>query len=122
MSMDPGMMQQMLTSSLSQQPQTVGGGGAGPQMQGQTSPMGAGAQLVQKIMLMKALQDAPQTPGGATGQQQRAANAMIPGTQAMTNPAMSQNPQIQAMQQGMQQPIQQQPLPDPSLQPIPGYS
>jgi hypothetical protein len=115
------MMQQMLMSKLQQspQPQSVGG------MQPQTGPMNAGAQLMQKIMLMKALQNAPQTPGGATGQQQRAATAGVPGTQAMINPAMSQNPQIQAMQQGMAAPLtpqqMQAPL-DPSLLPTPGYS
>jgi len=51
MSADPQMMAQMLASQLGgQQPQSVGG------MQGQTPPVGAAAQMAQKIMLMRALQ------------------------------------------------------------------
>lgn len=51
MSMDPGTMQQMLAMGLQGQGgQSVGG------QQSQSSPMQAGAQLVQKIMLMRALQ------------------------------------------------------------------
>lgn len=124
MSMDPAMMQQLLASKL-QQPGTAGGGQGGPQMMGQMSPMNAGAQLMQKVMLMKALQNAPQTPGGATGGQQRQATAGVAPTNAMLDPAMSQNPQIQAMQQGMaapMNPLQMQAPLDPSLMPPPGYS
>lgn len=98
MAIDPGTMQQLLAQRLMQPPQQpapVGGGGAGPQMQGQTTPQNATAQMIQKILAMKAMQQ---------GQQQQGANAMIPGTQAMSDPAMAQNPQIQAMQQRMQQP------------------
>lgn len=66
MSASPNMMQMLLAQHLMQQPQsqTAGGGAAGPQMQGQTSPMGTGAQLAQKLMLMQALQNqqTPQAP------------------------------------------------------------
>jgi hypothetical protein len=128
--MDPTMIQQMLTQQLQQVPQasSFGGGSGGPQMQGRISPMDGAAQLVQKVMLMRALQNMPQTPGGATGQQQRQATAGVAPTNAAAPGAVAANPQIQAMQQGMQQPM---PLnlnvppmtpPDPSLMPTPGYS
>jgi hypothetical protein len=115
------MMQQMLMQRLQQNPQAPNIGG----QQAQVSPLQGGAQLVQKLMLMKALQNAPQTPGGATGQQQHQANAMVPGTSAQiaSDPTMSalQSPQ---MNPALLQQLQGQPPPiaDPSLQPIPGYS
>jgi hypothetical protein len=129
MSMPPGIMQQLLMQRL-QQPTggmpTAGGGNAGPLMQGHISPTNAASQLMQKIMLMKALQNAPQTPGGATGGQQRQANAMLPQTNALmaqpnpqlqqrTNQSLAQNPMLQALQQPP-------PVADQSLQPIAGYS
>jgi hypothetical protein len=112
------MMQSMLMQKLQQNPQTQSIGG----MEARTNPMQGAAQLAQKVMLMRALQNPPPTMA------QRQATNMIPQTQAMNNPALAQNPQIQAMQQGMQQPM---PLnlnvppmaqPDPSLMPTPGYS
>jgi len=51
MSANPQAMAQMLAAGL---------GGAQPS--GQSSPTGAGAQLAQKIMLMRALQQGPQQP------------------------------------------------------------
>ncbi len=114
MSADPNMMSQMLMQRLMQPAPTPGTGG----MQGSTSPQNAAAQLVQKAMLVRALQ------GGSTPQQmmqQHQATAGVPGTSTMINPAMAQNPQVQAMQQGMQQPMQMPPI-DPSLMPTPGYS
>lgn len=80
MSMDPGTMQAMLAMGLQGgQGQSVGG------QQPQTSPLGAGAQLVQKIMLMRALQ----------GQQPPKPPA--PGPIAQANPALQQvNPMAPA--------------------------
>lgn len=59
MSANPQMMAQMLASQLGgQQPSSVGG------MQAQASPLGGAAQMAQKIMLMRALQQGqPQQPG-----------------------------------------------------------
>lgn len=111
MSMDPGMMQQMLAQRLQQSPQdtSFGGGAAGPQMQGQIGAGGAAAQLVQKVMLMKALQGQ---------QQQHQANAMLPGTQAQ----IGADPQMQALQQSQMQPMQlpQPQIPPPNGMPTPG--
>ena len=61
MSMDPGLIRLMLAQGLTQGPQsaTFGGDGAGPQMQSQVSPLGASANLMQKLMLMRALQQRP---------------------------------------------------------------
>lgn len=56
MSANPQQMAMMLASQLGGQPQSVGG------MQPQSSPLGAAAQLAQKVMLMQALQKPPQTP------------------------------------------------------------
>lgn len=73
MAVDPGTMQQLLIQKLGQNPQapSYGGGAAGPQMQGQISPMAAGANIAQKLMLMRALQQrapqAPQQPIAPTG-------------------------------------------------------
>jgi hypothetical protein len=91
-------------------------------MQGQTSPMNAAAQLAQKAMLVRSLQNNPTAP--ANMWQQRQANAMVPGTQAAGANAVGQNPQVLAMQQQMQQPLQppMQPMMDPSLMPPPGVS
>lgn len=104
MSIDPGTMQQMLAQRLMQGPQTAtaGGGAAGPQMQGKIGATGAASDLLQKIMLMKAMQNAPQTPGGATGRQQAQANGMLPGTNAQ----MAADPQMQALQQAQMQQMQ----------------
>jgi hypothetical protein len=102
MAIDPGTMQQMLAQHLMQPPQQpapVGGGQAGPQMQGQTSPMNAGAQLMQKILAMKAMQNQQQ------GMQQKQAQAMLPGTQAQ----IAADPTMQAMQQSPQLPVPQFP-------------
>lgn len=67
MSAAPNAMQALIAQQLLQGPQagSFGGGAAGPQMQGQVSPMNAGASLAQKIMLMRALQQGqpPQQPG-----------------------------------------------------------
>lgn len=58
MSANPQMMAQMLASQLGgQQSPAVGG------MQPQTSPAGAAAQMAQKIMLMRALQQGQPQPG-----------------------------------------------------------
>jgi hypothetical protein len=120
MSMDPAAIQQILMQKLAQggSPSPVGGGNAGPAMQGTTTPMNAAAQLVQKAMLIKALQNPP--PTMAQRQATAAANVGTPGAAA----TLAMNPQIQAMQQQAQQPLPQQPLniPDPSLQPTPGWS
>lgn len=94
MSMDPGMIQQMLASRL-QQPQTQGG------QQGQMSPMSAASQLMQKAMLVKALQSQQSTQN---------ANNMLPATQAQ----MQLDPQMQALQQSPQMLQQQFPAIDPS--------
>jgi hypothetical protein len=89
MSMDPGAMQQLLSQQL-QQPQ--GAGGPAPQMQGSTAtPVGIGAQVMQKLMLMKALQGQPPQP-------------QLPG---MPPPIQQANPALQQTNPMMQQ----QPLP-----------
>lgn len=77
MSMDPSMIQQMLSQRL--QPGTAGG------MQGQTSPTNAAAQLVQKALLVRALQQ-PQM-------QQQQANSMLPKTNAMIQGQLPPPPQ-----------------------------
>jgi hypothetical protein len=90
MSTNPNAMQMMLAQQLMQQPQpqSAGGGMGGPQMQGQTSPLNAGAQLAQKLMLMRALQ----------GQhQQQQANSMLP----QTNQQIAQDPTMAALQNPM---------------------
>lgn len=112
MSVDPGTMQRMLAQGL-QQPQgaSYGGGGAGPQMQGSTAtPGGIGAQVAQKLMLMKALQ-APNTP-------QQQATSMLPQTNAM----IGNDPSMQALQQAQmqQQPMGMPPIAPPNGMPTPG--
>lgn len=95
MSMDPTTMQQLLVQQLGSnpgRPGTVGGGSAGPQMQGQTGAANLTAQIMQKAMLMKALQS------NQTTQQTQQANAMLPGSQAQ----MANDPQMQALQQSPQ--------------------
>lgn len=80
MSANPQAMAQMLATQL-------GGGQSVGGMQGQNSgPMGAAGQLVQKIMLMKALQQGqpPQQPGMPP------VPAQLPG--AMAPPQMNQLP------------------------------
>lgn len=91
MSMDPGMMSQMLAQKLAQPAQagTAGGGQGGPQMQGSVSPENAAATLVQKAMLIRALNG---QPSPQQMMQQRQANAMLPQTNAMVQgqmPAMA---------------------------------
>jgi hypothetical protein len=89
MAIDPGTMQQMLAQKLMQGPQqaSAGGGGSGPQMQAnQSGPVAGAAQVLQKILAMKALQQ---------GQQQQQAQGMLPGTQQQ----IAQDPQMQALQQ-----------------------
>jgi len=85
MSADPQMMAQMLASQLGgQQPQSVGG------MQGQATAVGAAAQMAQKIMLRRALQQGqppqhPQMPpqpnmmGGVAAQPQAMQQMQTPG-------------------------------------------
>jgi hypothetical protein len=72
MSADPNLMRYMLMQQLMQPKQTAayGGGMAGPQMQAQQSPLGGASNVVQKLMLMRALQgQSPQgqIPAPATG-------------------------------------------------------
>jgi len=70
MSANPQAMAQMLAAGL------------GPQPSGQGSPMGAGAELAQKLMLMRALQQGqPQNPMMPPGMpQSQGPNAMpMPG-------------------------------------------
>lgn len=105
MSMDPGMMQQMLAQAM-QSPQGAAGGGQ-QQPQGQTSPMNAAAQLAQKAMLVRALTQ-PQM-------QQRQAQGMLPQTQAMMGQAPLPNAQMPPMQANPQ-------VAAPFAQPTPGYS
>lgn len=93
MSMDPGAMQQLLSQQL-QPPQgaTAGGGMGGPQMQGSTAtPVGITAQVMQKMMLMKALQaqqPQPRLPGMPPPQPIQQANPAL----QQTNPMMQQQP------------------------------
>lgn len=101
------MMQAMLAQAMQQQPQTAGGGAGGPQMQGQTSPLNAAAQLAQKAMLVRAL-TAPQ-------RQQQQAQGMLPQTQAMMGQAPLPNPQMPPMQANPQ-------VAAPFAQPTPGFS
>lgn len=111
MAMDPGTMQQMLMQQLAQGgSQSAGGGAAGPQMQGQTNPMGAAAQLAQKAMLIKSLQGQSATP-----LQTHQANAMLPGTNQMMAQAPLPQPPMPPMQATPQ-------VAPPFAQPIPGYS
>lgn len=92
MSASPDMMQMLLAQHLMQQPQNQasGGGAVGPQMQGQTSPMAAGAQLAQKIMLMRALQG--QRPQGQ-------------------HPLQQPDPNMMGAVNGLPQQMNQQPIP-----------
>lgn len=114
MAVDPGTMQQMLMQKLAQGPQggTAGGGAGGPQMQGQVSPMNAGATLAQKAMLIRSLQGQP-TPQQMY--QTHQANAMLPGTNAMMGQAPLPQPQMPPMQANPQ-------VAPPFAQPTPGYS
>jgi hypothetical protein len=96
--MDPSTIQSLLVQQLGSkagQPGAVGGGAAGPQMQGQTSGANLMAQFAQKAMLMKALQSQQQN------QQQGVANGMLPGTNAQ----ISNDPAMQALQQPPQLPM-----------------
>lgn len=116
MAIDPGTMQQMLMQKLAQGPQqaSAGGGQAGPLMQGNTAtPGGIGNQVAQKLMLMQALHNSP------VGQQ-RQANAMLPGTNAM----IGQDPTMQGLQQPPQLPpmMANPQVAPPFAQPTPGFS
>lgn len=103
MSMDPGMMQQMLAQAMQQRQ----GGGMGGQQQAQTGPVNAAAQLAQKAMLVRALTQ-PQ-------QQQQQAQGMLPGTQAMMGQAPLPQPGMPPMQANPQ-------VAPPFAQPTPGLS
>lgn len=95
------MMQQMLAQRLMQpQSTSFGGGAAGPQMQGQTTPLNAASQLAQKAMLVRSLQGS-QTPPLQQMYQTHQANAGMPAAQAQ----MANDPQMQAILNN------QQPLP-----------
>ena len=87
MSADPGMMAQMLASSLSgSQGGYVGGGG--PQGQPQVAVPGQGLNdIAQKLMLMAALRKQPQQPGQAVPPQPN----MLGGVNAIPQ-AMNQQP------------------------------
>lgn len=108
MSMDPSMIQSLLVQQLGSkagQPGSVGGGPT-PQMQGQTSGANLMAQLAQKAMLTKALQNNQQQvqvqAQGQFAQGQPGTNAQVasdPSMQALQNPQM--NP---ALLQQLQQP------------------
>jgi hypothetical protein len=122
MSADPNMMSQMLMQKLMQPQASPGTGQTGPGgapmgQQGVTTPQNAAAQLVQKAMLIRALQ------GGATPQQmmqQHQANAMLPQTNAMI--AGTPPPQVPPMQMPDSLTNQQIQAVNPALQPIPGNS
>lgn len=58
MSADPQMMAQLLAAQLGGQQAPQAGG-----MQAQVSPLGAAAQIAQKVMLMNALRKPPQPQG-----------------------------------------------------------
>ncbi len=92
MSMDPAMMQSLLAQKLAQSGSptggTYGGGTAGPQMQGNVSPLNAAATLAQKAMLVKALQ----------GAQQRVAQPIAQGMLPGTNATMAADPNLAALQ------------------------
>lgn len=57
-------MQSLLAQKLMQQSQapSYGGGAAGPQMQGQVTPVNAASQAIQQAMLMRALQQRQPPP------------------------------------------------------------
>lgn len=114
MSMPPNMIQQMLMQKLQQgAPQGSIGSGA-TQGNSQISPLNAGSTLMQKVMLMKALQNPP--PSMA----QRQSNAMMPQSNAMASGA--QIPQAPPMQMPQSLTDQQIQAVNPALQPQPGIS
>jgi hypothetical protein len=96
MSASPGAMQALLAQQLMQGPTagTMGGGIGGPQMQGSITPMNGAANMAQKIMLMRALQQ--QAP-----QQQPSPQQQIPQPQPNTMGGVN----------GIPQQMNQQPLP-----------
>lgn len=81
MSADANTMQALLAQRLMQSPQSpsYGGGAAGPQMQGQVSPLNAASQAVQQAMLIRALQRPQQPP-----QQQPSPQAPPPAVNPLT--------------------------------------
>jgi hypothetical protein len=73
MSMDPNAMSQLLAQQLMQSPQANNyGSGQTPQITARTSPLAGGAQLAQKLMLMRALQNAKAPPANPSAQQMAA--------------------------------------------------
>lgn len=95
MSMDPGMMQAMLSQGL--------GSGTG----GAQTPLNTAAQLVQKALLVRALQQ-PQM-------QQQQAQGMLPKTNAMIQGQLPPPPAMQPMDPNVQ-------VAGPFAQPTPGVS
>jgi hypothetical protein len=118
-SMDPSMIQSLLVQQLgqgTQQPGSYGGGAAGPAMVGKTSPVDVGAQLTQKLMLMKALQGAKQR------QQQIAATNGLPAANAQiaNDPTMAALQQTPQMDPNLLAQLQQPPaIPPPGATPMP---
>lgn len=102
MAMDPGALQQILAQRLQQsgQGQAVGG------MQPRQTPLGTAAQLAQKAMLVKALQNQ---------QMYRNVNQMQP----QINAQMQNDPRMQQLQQSPQMPPPQLPVMDNINQGLP---
>jgi hypothetical protein len=101
MSVSPQMMQMLLAQKLQQNPQaqSYGGGAAGPQMQAKASPLTAGSDMAQKIMLMRALQQNPQgAPPTQAAPQQPGVGAGPPanpsGVNALTGAPMGVPPGV----------------------------
>ena len=92
MSVNPQMIAQILMNHQQQQPQSVGG------MQGQSALGGAG-QLLQRIAMMRAMQQPP-TP------QQTQSTPLIQGKPASYNPNVPpQAPNLQNIFQGVPQAV-----------------
>lgn len=88
MSMDPQSMAMMLAGQLGGGQQQPGAGQVAQQVQ----PLGAAAQLAQKVMLMQALQKAPQPPP-IPGQPQNPTTMGAPGLPGQALPQqMNQAP------------------------------
>ncbi len=111
MSMDPSSIQSLLVQQLGSKPGQPGGvGGSSTPVQPQTSGANLVAQLAQKAVLMKALQNSQQQ------QAQTQYNAMQPAVQTQ----MANDPAMQALQQSPQldptllAQLQQQPLAIPA--------
>lgn len=90
MSADPQVMQALLARALQPQgQQTYGGGMAGPQMQAAQTPLTAGSDIAQKLMLVRALQQNPR--GAPPLQPQPPQPNMMGGVNAIPQ-AMNQQP------------------------------